>query len=95
MYSATFTFAKRKFDDEFHALDQVIAEAAKSLPAAKQRQSEWLDGYRVTIARVIVSYGDDGIDHPLARGATAQPGDAQAPEFRRAAAAGCKGSTPA
>ncbi len=32
MYTATFTFAKREFDDEFHALDQVIAQVAKSIP---------------------------------------------------------------
>ena len=32
MYTATFTFAKREFDDEFHALDQVIAEVARSIP---------------------------------------------------------------
>lgn len=32
MYTATFTFAKREFDDEFHALDNVIAEAARSTP---------------------------------------------------------------
>jgi heme-degrading monooxygenase HmoA len=32
MYSSTFIFAKREFDDEFHALDQVIAEAAKTVP---------------------------------------------------------------
>lgn len=32
MYSATFIFAKRQFDDEFHALDAVIATAAKALP---------------------------------------------------------------
>jgi heme-degrading monooxygenase HmoA len=32
MYTSTFTFAKRVFDDEFHALDQVIAEVAKSIP---------------------------------------------------------------
>lgn len=32
MYSATFIFAKKQFDDEFHRLDQTIAEAAKSLP---------------------------------------------------------------
>lgn len=31
MYSATFTFAKRHFDDEFHAIDQVIARVAKSI----------------------------------------------------------------
>ena len=32
MYSSTFIFAKRQFDDAFHALDQAIAEAAKSVP---------------------------------------------------------------
>ena len=32
MYTATFTFAKRQFDDAFHALDQVISATAKSLP---------------------------------------------------------------
>ena len=32
MYSATFIFAKKQFDDEFHRLDQTIATAAKSLP---------------------------------------------------------------
>ena len=32
MYSATFTFTKREFDDAFHALDQAIAQVAKSIP---------------------------------------------------------------
>ena len=32
MYTATFIFAKREFDDAFHALDQVIAQIAKSIP---------------------------------------------------------------
>jgi heme-degrading monooxygenase HmoA len=32
MFTATFTFAKRQFDDAFQALDQVIAATAKSLP---------------------------------------------------------------
>ena len=32
MYSSTFIFAKKQFDDEFHSLDQAIAEAAKSIP---------------------------------------------------------------
>lgn len=32
MYTSTFTFAKRQFDDEFHALDQAIAEVARALP---------------------------------------------------------------
>ncbi|MDY0071636.1 MAG: antibiotic biosynthesis monooxygenase [Thauera sp.] len=32
IYTSTFTFAKRKFDDEFHALDNAIAQVAKSIP---------------------------------------------------------------
>lgn len=32
MYSSTFIFAKKQFDDAFHRLDQAIAEAAKSIP---------------------------------------------------------------
>jgi hypothetical protein len=32
MFSSTFIFAKRQFDDEFHRLDAVIAEAARSTP---------------------------------------------------------------
>jgi len=32
MYSSTFIFAKKQFDDEFQRLDQIIATAAKSIP---------------------------------------------------------------
>lgn len=32
MYSSTFIFAKKQFDDAFHALDQAIAEAARAIP---------------------------------------------------------------
>ncbi len=32
MFSSTFIFAKQQFDDEFHRLDQAIAEAARSTP---------------------------------------------------------------
>jgi heme-degrading monooxygenase HmoA len=32
MYSSTFIFTKKQFDDEFHRLDQAIADAAKSIP---------------------------------------------------------------
>ena len=104
MYTATFTFAKREFDDAFHALDQVIAQIARSSPGylgeeswenpttglicnvyywaslealqqlvqhpihleAKQRRGQWLNGYQVTIAQVLRSYGDGSIAHPLA-----------------------------
>jgi len=32
MYTSTFIFAKKHFDDEFHRLDQAIAEAARQIP---------------------------------------------------------------
>ena len=32
MYTATFIFAKREFDETFHQLDQIIAQTARSLP---------------------------------------------------------------
>jgi hypothetical protein len=32
MYTSTFTFAKRQYDAEFYALDDVIAQIAKSIP---------------------------------------------------------------
>ncbi|NMG76211.1 antibiotic biosynthesis monooxygenase family protein [Aromatoleum diolicum] len=36
--------------------------------AAKQRQAKWINGYHIVIARVIKSYGDGGIPHPLSPG---------------------------
>lgn len=32
MYSSTFIFAKKQFDEEFYRLDQAIAAAAKDVP---------------------------------------------------------------
>lgn len=32
MYSSTFIFAKKQYDEEFYRLDQAIAEAAKEIP---------------------------------------------------------------
>jgi heme-degrading monooxygenase HmoA len=32
MVTSTFTFAKRQYDDEFHALDEVIARVARAIP---------------------------------------------------------------
>ncbi|HQQ70049.1 MAG TPA: antibiotic biosynthesis monooxygenase [Alicycliphilus sp.] len=32
MYSSTFIFAKKQYDDEFHRLDKAIAAAAKEIP---------------------------------------------------------------
>lgn len=99
MFTATFTFAKRRFDAEFQSLDDDIARFARSLPGylgeeswedvagqristvyywdsleslqrlvdhpahrvAKQRQGEWLAGYRVTVSQVLRRYGDGGL----------------------------------
>jgi heme-degrading monooxygenase HmoA len=96
LFSSTFIFAKKQYDAEFHALDAVIAEVAKSTPGylgeenwengatglvsnvyyweslealqqlmkhpshleAKQKQVNWLNGYRVEISEVIRTYGD-------------------------------------
>jgi heme-degrading monooxygenase HmoA len=96
VFSSTFIFAKKQYDSEFHALDAVIAEVAKSIPGylgeenwessgsglvsnvyywesleslqqltkhpshleAKQKQANWLNGYRVEISEVIRTYGD-------------------------------------
>lgn len=46
------------------ALQQLIAHPLHQ--AAKQRQGRWLQGYQVTIAQVLRSYGDGRIAHPLA-----------------------------
>lgn len=32
MFSATFIFAKKQYDDQFHNLNAIIADVAKSIP---------------------------------------------------------------
>jgi heme-degrading monooxygenase HmoA len=32
MYSSTFIYTKKQFDDDFHRLDQAIADMAKAIP---------------------------------------------------------------
>jgi heme-degrading monooxygenase HmoA len=39
MYSSTFIFAKRQFDDEFHRLDLQIADMARALPGYRGEES--------------------------------------------------------
>jgi heme-degrading monooxygenase HmoA len=103
LFSSTFIFAKKQYDAEFHALDAVIAEVAKSTPGylgeenwensatglvsnvyyweslealqqlmkhpshleAKQKQANWLNGYRVEISEVIRTYGDSVLPNVL------------------------------
>lgn len=102
MYTSTFTFRPGQYNDEFHRLDQQIAELARAIPGylgeetweststgsiqnvyyweseaalmelvhhpihleAKAKQDKWLDGYRVTIAKVIRQYGDGRLQGP-------------------------------
>lgn len=42
MYSATFIFAEKQYDAEFHRLDQAIAEAVKSMPGYLGEES-WVN----------------------------------------------------
>ena len=58
--------------ETLEALHQLI-EHPKHL-AAKQMQGRWLQGYHVTIAQVLRSYGDGGISHPLAGAQFGQQG---------------------
>lgn len=68
LYPATFALAKGRYDEAFHALDQANAEVAKSIPGClgeQARQAEWIAGYQIVAARVLSSYGDGKIAHPL------------------------------
>jgi heme-degrading monooxygenase HmoA len=102
MYSATFIFDKKQYDDEFYRLDESIAAVAKQTTGyigeeawenpetgrvsnvyywesmeglqelmrhpkhieAKEKQSNWLDGYQVIISQVVRAYGDGAFAHP-------------------------------
>jgi heme-degrading monooxygenase HmoA len=111
VFSSTFIFAKKQYDDEFHALDAVIADVAKNTPGylgeenwennstgqvsnvyywdslealqqlmkhpshleAKQKQANWLNGYRVEISEVIRTYGDSLLPNVLSNAQSAEP----------------------
>lgn len=102
MYSATFIFDKKQFDDDFYRLNESIATVAKQTKGyigeeawenpetgrvsnvyywesmeglqklmhhprhieAKEKQSNWLNGYQVVISQVIRAYGDRAFRHP-------------------------------
>ncbi len=51
MYSSTFIFATKQFDDEFHRLDQEIAAAAKAIPGYLGEES-WEDHARGLVSNV-------------------------------------------
>lgn len=39
LYSSTFIFGKKQFDDEFHALDAEIARVARAIPGYRGEES--------------------------------------------------------
>jgi len=51
MYSSTFIFAAKQFDDDFHRLDQAIAAAARAIPGYLGEES-WADAARGLISNV-------------------------------------------
>lgn len=51
MYSSTFIFAKKQFDDDFHRLDQAIAAAARAIPGYLGEES-WEDTARGLVCNV-------------------------------------------
>lgn len=50
-YTATFIFAKKQFDDDFHRLDQAIATAARATPGYLGEEA-WEDPVRGLYANV-------------------------------------------
>lgn len=75
MYSSTFTFAKREFDDAFHALDQAIAQAAKSIPGYLGEES-WENPANGLICNVYYWETREALEvlmqHPMHRAAKEQ-----------------------
>jgi heme-degrading monooxygenase HmoA len=51
MYSATFLFAKRQYDEDFHRLDVAIAEAARSIPGYLGEES-WENAHSGVVSNV-------------------------------------------
>lgn len=51
MYSSTFIFEKRQFDEAFHRLDEDIAEAARSTPGFLGEES-WVNAANGLISNV-------------------------------------------
>lgn len=75
MYTSTFVFAAKAFDDAFHRLDEAIAAAARSIPGYLGETS-WENPQSGQIANVY--YWDSLealkalVDHPLHREAKAR-----------------------
>ena len=71
MYTATFIFAKKQYDEDFHLLDGRIAEAARALPGYLGEES-WEDPARGLISNVYYWESLDALQalirHPLPAG---------------------------
>ncbi|MRT32563.1 antibiotic biosynthesis monooxygenase, partial [Xylella fastidiosa subsp. multiplex] len=61
MYTATFIFAKKQFDKDFHRLDQAIAQAARSMPGYLGEEA-WEDAARGLYANVYYWESLDALD---------------------------------
>jgi hypothetical protein len=66
MHTATFTVTQRGFDYAFHALDQVIAETARSRPDGLREQS-WESPAADLISNLCLAGGLSGRHRPGAR----------------------------
>ncbi|CAB3918120.1 hypothetical protein LMG3412_05127 [Achromobacter deleyi] len=68
IYTATFIFAKKQFDEDFHRLDQAIAQAARSMPGYLGEEA-WEDAARGLYANVYYWESLDALDalirHPV------------------------------
>jgi len=77
MFSATFTFAKGDYDDEFHRRDQAIAEIAKSIPGylGEEAWENPANGLTSTVYywETLASL-QQLVDHPLHRAAKERQG---------------------
>lgn len=66
--TATFTFAKREFDDDFHTLDKAIAQIAKTIPGYLGEES-WENSVTGLISNVYYWESMEAlralIDHPV------------------------------
>jgi heme-degrading monooxygenase HmoA len=75
VYTATFTFAKREFDEAFHQLDEVIARTARSLPGYLGEET-WENASTGLVSNVYYWESMEAlqalIEHPAHRAAKAQ-----------------------
>lgn len=75
MFSSTFIFLKRQFDDDFHRLDEAIAATAKTLPGYLGEET-WENPANGLVSNVYYWESLEAlqqlIDHPNHRQAKAQ-----------------------